>query len=300
MKPLSEQVNEIKAAKASRSTKRASYKKLGLTDADITYLLTGDDNLTDSTRTASFTFGVEIECGVNRNALHAAALATGMHYQYESYNHRDGNAYFKFVTDGSLSHRLADGSPIECVSPVLKGSQGRERLKNAVATLNRADAEVDRSCGLHVHIGAADLTEYQYCNVFVNYAWLERLIDSFMAPTRRGNMNEYARTLGRLIIEPTDRYTTRQDIVNRLSGRYFKVNPIAYTAHRTIEFRQHQGTVNAEKIINWVMFCGKLVNWSKKHRLTADTAPQTIDGLQFLNAKEKAFFKARQNELANR
>ena len=39
-------------------------------------------------------------------------------------------------------------------------------------------------------------------------------------------------------------------------------------AHKTIEFRQHQGSTNFTKISHWVKFLGKLVEWSRSNRLT--------------------------------
>lgn len=71
---------------------------------------------------------------------------------------------------------------------------------------------------------------------------------------------------------------------------------MSYSRHKTIEFRQHQGTTDYKKILNWVMFCGKLVEWSKKNRLTANVT--SVDELPFLTAAEKKFFKARIAELA--
>ena len=47
-------------------------------------------------------------------------------------------------------------------------------------------------------------------------------------------------------------------------GMYKKVNICAFARHGTIEFRQHQGTLSFEKIVNWISFCQEFVNHSKK------------------------------------
>lgn len=289
MKTLNEEVNAIKAAKISKSAKRAKLAKLGITDYEIGVMLAALDD--EAPIRGRFTFGVEIECFVNSGAIRNAAITTGMAYEYEGYNHRDGHNYFKFVSDGSVCG-MAD--PIECVSPVLTGTDGKNALKNACQTLNTAGANVNQTCGLHVHIGAAKLTARQYCNVFVNYVYLEALIDTFMAPSRRGNNNQYASTL-RNHITYLSHATSREDVRRELGSRYHKVNAESYARHKTIEFRQHAGTTNYEKIINWVNFCGKLVIWSKTHRLEAPIT--SIDDIPFLSAQEKAFFKARANQL---
>lgn len=291
MKTLNEEVKAIKAANISKTAKKAALAKLGIRPYEIQLILADDEGTTRG----RFTFGVEVECFVNRGAIRTAAETTGMAYEYEGYNHRDGHDYFKFVTDGSV--RGMD-DPIECVSPVLSGTAGKNALKTAIKTLNTAGAQVNQTCGLHVHIGAAKLTGRHYCNVFANYAYLEAVIDSFMAPSRRGNNNCYSATLqdhiGSLCMADT-----AGDVQSALHyDRYHKVNAEAFGRHKTIEFRQHAGTTNYEKIINWVMFCGKLVIWSKSHRLTETV--ESIDEIPFLTADEKAFFKARAEQFASR
>ena len=77
--------------------------------------------------------------------------------------------------------------------------------------------------------------------------------------------------------------------------RYFKVNAVAYDRHRTIEFRQHQGTTDYEKISKWVMFLAKLVEYSFKNECPTCT---TIEEIPFLNDEEKAYFTARRAALA--
>lgn len=203
MKTLNDEINEIKAANTSKNSKKAALAKLGITPYEINIIL---ESVECATR-GRFTFGVEIECFVNRGAIRTAAEHTGMAYEYEGYNHRDGHDYFKFTTDASV-RGMAD--PIECVSPVLAGVNGKNTLKNAVKTLNTAGANVNQTCGLHVHIGAAKLTDKQYCNVFVNYAYLEAVIDTFMAPRvalTMPDMHKHCKTtsttLGRLLQSKT-------------------------------------------------------------------------------------------------
>lgn len=99
MKTLNEQVNEIKAANTSKNSKKAALAKLGITPYEIDLLLEGVECATRG----RFTFGVEIECFVNRGAIRTAAEHTGMAYEYEGYNHRDGHDYFKL----SLTHQCA-------------------------------------------------------------------------------------------------------------------------------------------------------------------------------------------------
>lgn len=283
MKTLNEEIQEIKNMKGSKSAKKAAFVKLGLRKYEIELLLS---ELPKQVReTHKFTFGVEIECLVAANLMRESATRNAMSFQYEGYNHTDNNHYYKFVSDSSIRGE----NPIECVSPVLTGKTGMKSLETCCKALNEANAQVNRSTGLHVHIGAQNLSDEAYINVFKNYQKLEKVIDTFMAPSRRANNSQWCRTLQGKNFE---RCLTKSDVYDVMMGnRYFKVNACSYARHQTIEFRQHQGSTDFEKISNWVKFCAKLVAWSKKNVLREEV--NSIDDIPFLTKKEKTFFKQR-------
>ena len=288
MKTLNEEIQEIKNMKGSKAAKKEAFIKLGLRKYEIELLLS---ELPKQVREVhKFTFGVEIECLVAANLMRESATRNEMPFQYEGYNHVDNNHYYKFVSDSSIRGE----NPIECVSPVLTGKAGMKSLENCCKALNEAGAQVNISTGLHVHIGAANLSDEAYINVFKNYQKLERVIDTFMARSRRANNSQWCRTLqGRNFMW----CTTKSDIFDAMNGdRYFKVNACSYARHKTIEFRQHQGSTDFEKISNWVNFCAKLVAWSKKNMLSSEVT--SIDEIPFLTKKEKSFFKSRAEVLA--
>ena len=121
---------------------------------------------------------------------------------------------------------------------------------------------------------------------------LENVIDTFMAQSRRADNNIYCHSMAGLNFENCNTVSDVQSVCSH--DRYFKVNSMAWNRHHTIEFRQHQGTTNYEKISNWVKFCAKLVGWSKNNRLT--NRIELIDDIPFLTDTEKAYFKARKAE----
>lgn len=288
MKTLKEQVEEIKNMKGSKSAKKAAFIKLGLRKYEVELLMAEMPKAI--TETHKFTFGVEIECLVAANIMRECATRNEMPFQYEGYNHVDNNHYYKFVSDSSIRGE----NPIECVSPVLAGKAGMKSLETCCKALNEANAQVNISTGLHVHIGAANLSDEAYINVFKNYQKLEKVIDTFMAKSRRANNSQWCRTL-----QDHDFSLCRikRDILIELNcDRYHRVNACSYERHKTIEFRQHQGSTDYEKISNWVNFCAKLVAWSKKNVLSSEIT--SIDEIPFLTAKEKSFFKSRAEVLA--
>ena len=302
MKSLNEQIDEVMASAKSQRAKRDDLVKIGLCQRDIDMLffasrLGAKYGKKVSKLFSSYTFGVEIECfNAPRPRLLAAANRQGLAMQSESYNHTDNRHYYKLVQDGSI--RGTD--PVECVSPILQGdNSGFDSLKACCEALNEIGAMVNKSTGLHVHVGG-NITEQQYCNTFVNYYFLERLIDTFMAPSRRDA--HYASSLHnsqcRRNVDATRllHATTIVDVWRAMNGdRYYKINSDSWQRHHTIEFRQHGGTTNYEKIRMWALFCLKLVAWSADNRLSADI--HTIDEIPFLDETEKTYFKQRSSEL---
>lgn len=296
--------------RTSQTAKREKLLKIGLTNSDIQQLFFAErlaKKLAKKERDAArqivadtleqifarYTFGVEIECyNVRPNELVNNATSRGLNMQHEDYNHNDNDRYYKLVYDGSIR----GVNPIECVSPILNGNNGGfNSLKVCCDSLNAEGAKVNRSTGLHVHVGG-QITEQQYCNVFVNYYYLEAIIDTFMSQSRR-NGNCYCKTLHGNIDEghlnAARSYSQIESAFH--CDRYYKVNATAWRRHHTIEFRQHQGTTDYEKISNWARFCIKLVHWSENNRLTESVT--SIDNIEFLTDEEKTYFKNRQNAL---
>lgn len=292
-KTLNEQVAEVmNNKKTTTEQKHISLVKLGLQKYEISLLLNIRPQRAPRPVTAmQLTFGVEIETyNVNQSQMLERAGVNGLPIRYEGYNHHDSHDTFRFVSDGSIR----GNNPIECVTPILQGRKGFADLENACKTLNEVGAKVNRSTGLHVHIGAAKLTVGQYVSVFQNYQMLEAVIDSFMAESRRGNNNYYCQSLAGVNLNDCK---TREDVWRAFdSSRYYKVNPESFSRHQTIEFRQHQGSTDFKKIKAWVTFCAKLVVWSMDNRLSSPIG--SIDEIPFLTKAEKAFFSRRKQQLA--
>lgn len=218
------------------------------TSATIIYNRTLN-NLNNSSRAPfeidnNMTFGIEIECMVPniQNLLNMINdESTLIRARYESYNHTDHNGnLWKFVTDSSLNG-IANYQTIEIVSPILKGENGFDQIKEICKFLDRVNAKVNRSCGLHVHFGAPNMSKeirYQICKSYANN---ESIINQLVSPSRRDN--GFCKSLSNVSLRTLE------------FDRYYKVNAFcAWDRHQTVEFRQHQGTVNSNKIINWVLF----------------------------------------------
>lgn len=217
------------------------------------------------------TFGVEIEFIVPgahseiaaQEVVKAALDAAGIPAQLEGYNHST-REHWKIVHDGSVgTHRTHGG---ELVSPILKGAEGLETLRKVVRVLAAVGVTADRTCGLHVHVGARDLKPAEIMSVVQRYAKHESTMDAHMPESRRRSNCTLVRSLDSRLPDETSLSTVQPvstvDALVRFFRweRYLKVNVQSYARQGTIEFRHHSGSVNASKIVNWVLFCTNFVD----------------------------------------
>lgn len=217
------------------------------------------------------TFGVEIEAhGVDHDTLVAELRAQGLEAHSEGYNHTT-RGHWKIVSDSSV----VGADAFELVSPVLRGLEGLADLERACRALKHCGAQVNNSCGLHVHFGAGELGIGHLRQVVRNYLVLEPTIDQLMPSTRRANNNTYCQGLlrGRTLAEAERQVlaaTTAQELAQAANNgsRYHKVNMQAFFTHGTIEFRQHSGTTDFEKISFWVKLLHNLIDYSATHLVT--------------------------------
>lgn len=287
-KSLNEQIADVMTMNVSNSVKRNELIKLGLDATEAYILLTSKAWQGSGFDFSRLTFGVEIECyNVIRTNLIEKGTRKGLSVRSEGYNHSDNQHYYKIVSDGSLTGNDTN----EVVSPILQGNDGLNSLQRLCEALSEIDAKVNKSCGLHVHIGAANMTDAHYIRIIRNYQRLERIIDSFMPLSRRANNNGFCRSLQGFDFS---RCMTKRDVYDLMNSRYYKINGHAYFRHQTIEFRQHSGTTDYEKISNWIAFLAALVKYSEKNEITTCA---TIDEIPFLNAEQKAYFNNRRASL---
>ena len=292
MATLNQQIENIFESSTSTAVITRSLRALGIQQHEISALFFQYGVTKQSL--ANITFGVEIECyNVEREEIAQRLREAGVACYVEGYNHRDHRDHFKVVTDASLN----GNNTAEVVSPILKGKKGMQTLEKVCKVLNEINAKVNKSCGLHVHFGLDKVDFATYKNIFYNYAKIESVIDSFMPQSRRENrfcksFREYGNNIYELLSYASDKYDIARIFGN---DRYFKVNPVAFQRHNTIEFRQHSGTTDYEKMSNWIEFLKALIEFSKSHRIES---ANSVNDLPFISASRKRFFNNRVAALA--
>jgi Putative amidoligase enzyme len=232
-------------------------------------------------------FGVEIEFEGNATAVVDAARSLGLEIQLEGYNHTT-RAHWKIVNDSSCGYEL--------VSPPLSGDDGFEQVVKACRALRQAAARVSIRCGLHVHLEANDVDADTIKRLIGNYTDNQNNINAILARSRHAST--YASSYALHEVAGIESCRTVQEIAAQIRSRFKTVNLQSFTRYGTVEFRQHQGTHNAEKITNWIRFCIALLDASRTRRVAnMATLPALVSALG-MSEDSQSFFNERAMELA--
>ena len=308
---MNEQVRSILAQETTKTSKIRQLFLLGVPRAEIARMVTngnygfvvnalrrmnereGGLNIHPATAALDYTFtrkfGIEIEAyNCSRERLARELREAGIEVTVESYNHTT-RPHWKLVTDSSIN----GNDTFELVSPILVGEAGLRELEKVCWVLDLCEVKVNESCGLHVHIDAAGFSMATWRNLALSYKHLEPVIDRFIPASRRDNY--YCRGLGHVSDGMIRSARMVDELKGRIGDRYHKVDLEAYSRHKTIEFRQHSGTTNFTKMENWIRFLNGLITFAKSSSLPSR---MTLEGLPFLDGKQKLFFKLRTKKLA--
>lgn len=186
--------------------------------------------------------GIEIEFALD----HALDVVVdrlddqGLEAQVEDYNHQTRD-HWKVTTDSSCGYEL--------VSPILTEATVRS-VSPAMRSVANAGGYVTDNCGLHVHIELPRSTGRDLMDVGLGVAGLYHEAYDLLTPMFDQSRidNRFARF-----------YEDRDDWMSYLlDERYMAVNLQAIHRQGTVEFRQHQGTLNARRAYAWLNLCDSL------------------------------------------
>ena len=263
-------------------------------------------------------YGIEIEFSWNGQLPSYATIAraiteAGVPCEAQGYNHNTARTW-KIVPDGSVP------TGGELVSPILNGLDGKEQLRTVLRVIKGMGAKTHHTCGIHIHHDAGDMNGKALANVAELYKTHQRVIDLFISEARRSTSNHpYCGGLSRGVdfwaigshrdfndfsVASSQALKTRliqgdYTIGERgLSVGRVNVNFSAYLRHGTVEFRQHQSSLNVNKIWSWIVFTQTVMTVAKSHRgkitgRTVNTGPAHTRQLRGL-LREMGMRKANQ------
>lgn len=235
------------------------------------------------------TYGVEIESiGLTENELKVAiesveGLTYAGHFGYHGLQSRFGTRgkhnglqnLWGSERDGSLVNNSGRGMSHEVVSPIMYGNEGLKVVSRVMKAMTRAGAKVNKSCGTHITTCLKNSARFKRMSAKRQAHTLNKMIEAYtyfyaegfcavvsqsrreFSPTRSGyggfNLFKelergYDRGYMNFAVGDVD---NAQYDLNRKPMRRDAININKFATSGLIEFRQHQGTLNGEKITAW-------------------------------------------------
>ena len=229
----------------------------------------------------AYTFGIEIEtCSARISVIKQALNDAGI-------------KGCVVTTDGTP--RVDAELPLTVLSPC---DFAWDYIKSICRVLASVNANINSACGLHVHIGNAPLRDglspTRFCGDSIAHREatgryiggcygepmdVVEVKDIMMRYTRQqsvvNTMFPRSRTNNRYCLPLSLRQIENANTIQRLTfGKFTTIN-LQTWSRGTIEFRQASGTIDADKIINWVKFLLNLVDHTRTNRV--ESGGRTID-----------------------
>ena len=205
--------------------------------------------------------GVEIETETNRETnsdLRPTLEAFGLANKVEAKH------------DGSLNNG------VEFITYPMNGDELYRNIRNLCKVLNRNGYRIETSCGLHIHFDARDLNEHDIERIYYVYHTFSDFLFEMVSPSRRTNNYCYKLPMHKKVGFPAfkgHKLGDWNDATNSIvCERYNFLNLTNYfngrnnprVTKKTIEIRNHNGTLDSKKIINWIRINEALINWALK------------------------------------
>lgn len=212
------------------------------------------------------TFGIEIECSIPVTALQAAGWRIGTyHHGIQIPTLPTG---WKAEADNSIETPDYSYAKVEVVSPKLKGAEGLAQVREVCRQLNEMGAKVNRSCGLHVHVGCPENLRVirKLVNLVSNHE--KALFAITGSKSREERM--YCAPVKNKLARAKDCTDNQLKVVALSEGRYCSLNltNILAGSRPAVEFRTFAGTTNALKVVSYIQVCVGLVVKAQTSKVT--------------------------------
>ncbi len=221
------------------------------------------------------TFGIEIETVISDEARAENRLYIG------SYHHGRQVPYlpdgWRCERDGSLVGERGDWSA-EIVSPVLQGVDGLNEAIEAVKTLREKGHRVNKTCGVHVHVGFGDHTREELDRMFCNVAHLQNALyaSTGTKSRERGHYCKPIRVYGDAAEAFSRAKNDRYHVLNITNLKMLSESSLP--RKNTVEFRAFSGSLNPVKIAAWAQIALGIVEKSFEMKRTPNWNPGAPKG----------------------
>lgn len=215
------------------------------------------------------TFGIEIE-----TVAPASAIEAGL--QIGSYHRGIQVPYlpagWKAERDASID-TSAGGYACEIVSPILRGAEGLEEVARVANALTEHGHRVNRSCGVHVHIGwPTNLPDQKLARLITIVSYLEAGLYAITGTKSR----ERSHYCGGVRKYGNDK--SAKDNIDRNRYHALNLTNLARGRMSTVEFRVFSGSTSATKLVGWVQVCLGIVERAANGHRSPTWEPAPLKG----------------------
>ena len=214
---------------------------------------------------------------------------------------------FNYLADKVTSEYISGGGCEVALPPLEIGSDLTNQYMTRLYSFLESYGRINKDCGHHVHIGLRpiNISEQDFFNnsiekfklqrnyyfqcttellqfetikdVVLRYCLHQEFINSMLPKSRRNN--RFCRPINIDTCYDNIKASTNINGIQRAikhdskphydntNDKFYAVNLLPYTPKNTIEFRQHGGTINAEKIINFSLTLKNFINYSHNKRV---------------------------------
>jgi len=192
-------------------------------------------------------------------------------------------AHAGLVSDGSIPKT---GCEIN-TNPAV-GDQHVSMMQELSKVLQESEVTVTNACGLHVHVDASDISQYDLRKLMIYWVCIEPSMFELVSKTRYGNdyckiagrafaqlMTNSAKTknsqnetwnqrVSKFLYEGATKETVAQKREKYHSSRYYAINLHSYFFRKTIEFRLHEARIEPYILLHWPILCGSIIDFVQK------------------------------------
>jgi hypothetical protein len=221
----------------------------------------------------TLTFGVEIETVVPYATLDAERMRIGGYHAGIQVPYLPSG--WKAERDASITSTRSGFTACEIVSPILQGAAGIAEVVEVIGILNAKGHRVNKSCGVHVHVGFrmvcipgtpdADgsfedvirpTTSEELARLITLVSFLEKGLYAVTGTKARERSNWCISTKKTSPYSGDTILNVKQFLRLKTNEKYsiLNIRPLT-TDKKTVEFRVFSGSLDAVKVVGWIMVC---------------------------------------------
>jgi len=254
-------------------------------------------------KAAQASWGLELEVFLPRGAVRVGGYHAGIELGGRF------PAGWNAQRDGSLRTTIPNYEGVEIVSPVLKGRDGLEQVRQVTSLLEEMNVKVNATGSVHLHIGAASLAGENFDEVA---DWVRRFLNVTAqheqalygaSGTRSRETGSYCRSIRAAWGDKKDRLRRKikaEDLRLASAGisRYQSLNLVPlFGRNKTVELRAFSATSSFLKVSSWVQMGLALATMALSRNTSFDPPERTYaDTTTAVGAMKRFFYQAGWNK----